>query len=87
MNENKKNTMNNIFRACLLMQSTLHRLENIQGEVPFVRENKARLNNTIKWLESIVCELTENLSITEANEYIQLIASIDNFAEQIELEF
>ena len=55
--------------------------------MPFVRENKARLNNTIKWLESIVCELTENLSITEANEYIQLIASIDNFAEKIELEF
>ena len=85
MNERKKNTMNNIWQTCILLQSALHQLEDIEDDVIFVRQNKPRLKNTLNWLESICGQLTENFSGNEADEYVQHIKEVDDFINNFEL--
>lgn len=77
--------LNRIFQSCLLLQMALHKLEDCQGKVIFVKENKQRLNNTISWLDSIVNQLTTQLDTVEAEEYTSIINQLENAVNEIKL--
>lgn len=77
--------LNRIFQSCLLLQMALHKLEDCQGKVIFVKENKQRLNNTITWLDSIVNQLTTQLDTVEAEEYTSIINQLENAVNEIKL--
>jgi len=77
--------LNKIFQSCLLLQMALHKLEDCQGSVIFVKEHKARLNNTLKWLESIVNELTTQLNVEEVEEYVNIILQLESAVNEIKL--
>jgi len=63
----------------------LHKLEDCQGSVIFVKEHKARLNNTLKWLEGIVNELTTQLNVEEVEEYVNIINQLESAVNEIKL--
>jgi len=77
--------LNRIFQSCLLLQMALHKLEDCQGKVIFVKENKQRLNNTITWLDRIVNQLTTQLDTVEAEEYTSIINQLENAVNEIKL--
>lgn len=77
--------LNKIFQSCLLLQMALHKLEDCQGSVIFVKEHKARLNNTLKWLEGIVNELTTQLNVEEVEEYVNIILQLESAVNEIKL--
>lgn len=77
--------LNRIFQSCLLLQMALHKLEDCQGKVIFVKENKQRLNNTISWLDSIVNQLTTQLDTVEAEEYTSIINQLEKAVNEIKL--
>lgn len=77
--------LNRIFQSCLLLQMALHKLEDCQGKVIFVKENKQRLNNTISWLDSIVNQLTTQLDTVEAEEYTSIINQLEQAVNEIKL--
>jgi len=87
LKESQIKTLNNIFQTCLLMQVALHKMEDCPSNVIFVRENKQRLTNYLKWLESIVETLTMQLNLDESEEYVKLIATIEENISTIKLEF
>jgi len=87
LKESQIKTLNNIFQTCLLMQVSLHKMEDCPKNTIFVRENKQRLTNYLKWLESIVETLTMQLNLAESEEYIKLIATIEENISTIKLEF
>lgn len=78
-------TLNSIFQTCVIMQVSLHKLEGISDSVIFVRQNKQQLNKTLKWLESIVETLTEQLDIFESEEYVKIVAEVDKLSSTIKL--
>jgi archaellum component FlaC len=67
------------------MQVSLHKLEGISDSVIFVRQNKQQLNKTLKWLESIVETLTEQLDIFESEEYVKIVAEVEKLSSTIKL--
>lgn len=77
--------LNRIFQSCLLLQMALHKLEDCQGNVIFVKENKQRLTNTIVWLDRIVNQLTTQLDMVEAEEYTSIINQLENAVNEIKL--
>ena len=87
MNDRKKDTLNKIWRTCVLLQTALYELDNIQDDVIFVRQNKPKLKNTIAWIEKLTNELTENFSTSEADEYVKHIAELEKFMEKYTLNF
>ena len=78
-------TLNSIFQTCVIMQVSLHKLEGISDSVIFVRQNKQQLNKTLKWLESIVETLTEQLDIFESEEYEKIVAEVEKLSSTIKL--
>ena len=78
-------TLNSIFQTCVIMQVSLHKLEGISDSVIFVRQNKQQLNKTLKWLESIVETLTEQLDIFESEEYVKIVAEVEKLSSTIKL--
>jgi hypothetical protein len=78
-------TLNTIFQTCVIMQVSLHKLEGISDSVIFVRQNKQQLNKTLKWLESIVETLTEQLDIFESEEYVKIVAEVEKLSSTIKL--
>ena len=79
-------TLNSIFQTCVIMQVSLHKLENISDSVIFVRQNKQQLNKTLKWLESIVETLTEQLDIFESEEYVKIVSEVEKLSSTIKLQ-
>ena len=79
-------TLNSIFQTCVIMQVSLHKLEGISDSVIFVRQNKQQLNKTLKWLESIVETLTEQLDIFESEEYVKIVAEVEKLSSTIKLQ-
>lgn len=77
--------LNRIFQSCLLLQMALHKLEDCQGKVIFVKENKQRLTNTITWLDRIVNQLTTQLDTVEAEEYTSIINQLEQAVNEIKL--
>ena len=79
-------TLNSIFQTCVIMQVSLHKLEGISDSVIFVRQNKQQLNKTLKWLESIVETLTEQLDIFESEEYVKIVSEVEKLSSTIKLQ-
>ena len=79
-------TLNSIFQTCVIMQVSLHKLEGISDSVIFVRQNKQQLNKTLKWLESIVETLTEQLDIFESEEYVKIVSEVEKLSNTIKLQ-
>ncbi len=78
-------TLNTIFQTCILMQISLHKLENVSDSVIFVRQNKQQLTKTLKWLESIVETLTLQLDVNESEEYVALVSQLEKLSNEIKL--
>lgn len=85
MKNYKYENLNRIFQSCLLLQMALHKLEDCQGKVIFVKDNKQRLNNTITWLDRIVNQLTTQLDTVEAEEYTSIINQLEQAVNEIKL--
>ena len=79
-------TLNSIFQTCVIMQVSLHKLEGISDSVIFVRQNKQQLNKTLKWLESIVETLTDQLDIFESEEYVKIVSEVEKLSSTIKLQ-
>lgn len=77
--------MEEVIRLHFLLQSVLHKIEDLDGSLMFKRELKQRSNAYYKHIEKIVEGVTVNMNTTESESHIKIVNEIDNIVNGIQV--
>ena len=88
MNKTFVNNIKCTLNALILMQLAYDELECIKvGESPFIRENKMRLNQNIKWLSNVCETFTDQMGGNELQNYMDVMDKIRDLINEFGLLF
>jgi len=77
--------MKEVIQLQFLLQSVLHKIEDLDDKIIFKRELKQRSNAYYKHIEKIVEGVTSNMDEHESESHVEVVKNIDELINNINI--
>jgi hypothetical protein len=78
--------MEEIIRLQLLLQSVLHKIEDIDDRAIFKQQLRQTSNRYYNQIEKFVEGITKEMNIEESNYHIEIVNKIDRIVNEVKIE-